>query len=50
MSITDLYNYKDAYKVYNDPGSPPYLSLTENNTSSDAYASFLKAKGTVAHQ
>ncbi|WP_084205901.1 FG-GAP-like repeat-containing protein [Psychroserpens mesophilus] len=27
----------DSYKVYNDPGAPPYLSLTENNTSSDAY-------------
>ncbi|WP_323789334.1 FG-GAP-like repeat-containing protein [Psychroserpens sp.] len=27
----------DSYKVYNDPGSPPFLSSTENNTSSDAY-------------
>jgi hypothetical protein len=27
----------NTYKVYNDPGAPPYLSTTENNTSSDAY-------------
>ncbi|MFK7782149.1 FG-GAP-like repeat-containing protein [Psychroserpens sp.] len=25
------------YKVYNDPGAPPYLSLLENNSSSEAY-------------
>ncbi|MGS2727258.1 FG-GAP-like repeat-containing protein [Psychroserpens sp. BH13MA-6] len=27
----------DTYKVYNDPGDPPYLSLTASNTSGDAY-------------
>jgi len=27
----------NSYKVYSDPGNPPYLSLTEHNSSSDAY-------------
>ena len=34
---SDYQRNGDTYKVYNDPGSPPYLSLTEHNTSSDAY-------------
>ena len=27
----------DTYNVYHDPGEPPYLSLTENNVSSDQF-------------
>ena len=27
----------NTFKVYNDPSAPPYLSLTENNPSSDSY-------------
>ncbi len=27
----------DTYNVFHDPSDPPYISLTENNTSSDAY-------------
>jgi hypothetical protein len=29
--------YGDSYKVYHDPSDPPYLNLTEDDESSDAY-------------
>ncbi|MFD2915997.1 FG-GAP-like repeat-containing protein [Psychroserpens luteus] len=40
MSSEDEVTYSrdgDAYKVYNDPSDPPYLNLTTNDESSDAY-------------
>lgn len=40
MSDADMSTYQregHTYNVFNDPGAPPYLSLTENNVSSDAY-------------
>lgn len=33
-----MYQREDGtYRVYNDPGAPPFLNLTGNDTSSDAY-------------
>ncbi|MCB0447412.1 MAG: T9SS type A sorting domain-containing protein, partial [Gelidibacter sp.] len=40
MSEEDMTSYQregNTYNVFNDPGAPPYLSLSENNVSSDAY-------------
>ena len=40
MSSDDNVTYQrngDSYKVYNDPSDPPYLNLTEEDASSDAY-------------
>jgi hypothetical protein len=40
MSAEDNVTYQrngDAYKVYNDPSDPPYLNVTSDDDSSDAY-------------
>ena len=36
-SISTFQRDTNTYKVYNDPSAPPFLSLEENNASSDAY-------------